>query len=229
MIEIVCATRLSSKAFTNTAPLGLSITRLAGDARLSAHVTYRNTRGLPEIYNARILDASGGDVLLFVHDDVWLDDPALADAVLEGLSTYDVVGVAGSRRSVPGHVSWAFVDDGFTWDAAENLSGAVAHGSQSHGVISRYGGAPAECELLDGVLLAARRRTLERHRVLFDTAFDFHFYDLDFCRTARRAGLRLATWPIAITHASGGSFGSRPWKRSLARYRRKWDPAGPAL
>jgi hypothetical protein len=224
MIEIVCATRRSPQAFARRSPLGRSLARWS-DARLSSHVAYRNTRGLAEVYNARITASGGADVLVFVHDDVWIDDPFPADSLLRGLSKFDVIGVAGNRRRVPGQVSWAFVDGRFRWDDAANLSGAVAHRSGARVAMSRYGDAPARCELLDGVLLAARRTTLERRGVLFDPRFRFHFYDLDFCRTARARGLTLGTWPIAITHASGGELGSPEWKREREKYRRKWRDA----
>jgi hypothetical protein len=37
----------------------------------------------------------------------------------------------------------------------------------------------------------------------------------------------VGTWPIAVTHASGGAFGSPAWNRSLALYREKWPAAAP--
>jgi hypothetical protein len=55
---------------------------------------------------------------------------------------------------------WAFIDDKFTWDTAANLSGSVAHGNDPCGAISVFGTVPAECELLDGVLLAATKSRL---------------------------------------------------------------------
>jgi GT2 family glycosyltransferase len=80
-------------------------------------------------------------------------------------------------------------------------------------------------QLLDGVLLAARASALLDAGVCFDQRFDFHHYDLDFSRQANAAGLRVGTWPIAVTHASGGAFGSAAWNRSLALYREKWPAA----
>ena len=58
--------------------------------------------------------------------------------------------------------------------------------------------------------------------VRFDERFDFHFYDLDFCRTARANGLRLGTFPLAVTHRSAGGFGSPAWQENAERYLEKW-------
>ena len=64
---------------------------------------------------------------------------------------------------------------------------------------------------------------LQHPGVRFDSNFGFHFYGLDFCRSAVAAGLRIGTWPIAITHASRGeSVQSPAWAESLQRYLHKW-------
>ena len=209
--------------FWEKSALGLSLRRLKRDTRLVARVAFENKRGLPEIYNARIDAADAQDLLVFVHDDVWIDDYFLAERVIEGLQAYDVIGVAGNRRRLPGQPAWAFVDAKFTWDEKVQLSGAVAHGRNPFGAISFFGPAPADCELLDGVLLAARRSKLTAAGLRFDPRFEFHFYDMDFCRSARAKGLRLGTWPICITHQSGGAFGSEAWREKFDKYLAKWN------
>jgi GT2 family glycosyltransferase len=222
MINIVSATRLSEVDFWNTSALGISLERLAHDKRFAARVTFANRRGLPEIYNEHILAGDSGDILIFIHDDVWIDDYFLADRVIEGLRNYDIIGIAGNRRRVQNQPAWAFVDSKFTWDDKSYLTGAVAHGKNPFGAISFYGTAPAECEFLDGVFLAGKTETLKGNRILFDPRFDFHFYDMDFCRTARQHGLRLGTWPICLTHQSGGSFGTQQWGQKYRAYIEKW-------
>lgn len=222
MIEVVSATRLSSTEFWRSAALGISLRRLAHDTRLVAHIAFENQCGLPEVFNARINAGEGGEILVFIHDDVWIDDYFLADRVIDGLKTFDVIGVAGNRRRVPHQPAWAFIDDKLTWDAEINLSGSIAHGSDPFGSISVFGAAPAECEFLDGVFLAASKSRLRAAKVQFDPRFDFDFYDMDFCRSARRAGLRLGTWPICLTHQSGGAFGSGRWNAQYRLYQRKW-------
>ena len=226
MIEVVSATRLSESDFWGRSALGLSLKRLSRDKRLVPHIAFANRRGLPDVFNERIEAASGHDHLVFVHDDVWLDDFYLTNRVMDGLTAFDVIGVAGNRRRVPRQPAWAFVgknaEGRFVWDDKQFLSGAVAHGAKPFGAISVFGDTPAECELLDGVFLAARRSALQARGVRFDLAFDFHFYDLDFCRSARAAGLRLGTWPIGMTHQSGGAFGTARWAQMHQNYLEKW-------
>jgi len=222
MIEIVSATRLPEKKFWEESALGQSLRRLAHDTRLIAHVAYSNSRGLPDVFNARITAADKRNLLVFVHDDVWIDDYFFADRIIEGCRAYDVIGLAGNRRRVPGQPAWAFTDSKFNWDDKSNLSGIVAHGPTPFGAISAFGAVPAQCELLDGVFFAASKSTLNERGILFDPRFDFHFYDMDFCRLARAKGLRLGTWPICITHQSGGAFGTPSWIEKYRLYLEKW-------
>ena len=182
---------------------------------LSQHISFQNKNGLSQIYNERINAQTAADSLVFVHDDVWIDDYYFFDRIAEGLTKADVIGVAGNKRRVALQPAWPFMDEKFAWDSAENLSGAVAHGKNPFGQISRFGSVLAACELLDGVLLAANASVLRIPGVYFDPRFDFHFYDMDFCRSARAAGLSLSTWPLCLTHQSGASFGSRVWRGGL--------------
>ena len=46
--------------------------------------------------------------------------------------------------------------------------------------------------------------------------------DLDFCRQCLERGLRIGTWLISVTHASGGAFGSPSWLDSKTKYFLKW-------
>lgn len=223
MIDIVSATRLSEGDFWEQSALGKSLRRLQHDARLVSRIAFDNGRGLPEIYNARISAGDSAEILVFIHDDVWIDDFFLADRVIEGLSEYDVIGVAGNRRRIDWQPAWAFVDTKWTWDDKVHLTGSVAHGRKPFGPVSFFGPAPAGCELLDGVFLAAKTATLRQSEVFFDPRFDFHCYDMDFCRNARQRGLRLGTWPICLTHQSERPFGSPEWSESYYAYIEKWE------
>ena len=222
-VELVSATRLAPGDFMQKAPLGQSLNRLSFDLRVKSRIFPDNSVGLSTIYN-RVIDLEDDptDVLVLLHDDVWIDDIFLADRVLEGLKTFDVIGVAGNRRRLPGQVIWSLDSKtGRGEGEPGNLSGAISQ-VRPFGVVTPFGDAGVACELLDGVFLAAKRSTLRQAGVRFDEQFDFHFYDLDFCRTARRAGLSLGTWPISITHRSWGAYNSPEWKAKCGLYLEKW-------
>jgi glycosyltransferase involved in cell wall biosynthesis len=220
LIEIVSATRFNAADFAAKSALGLSLARL-DDKRLVPRIACDNRRGLPEVYNDAIAAAGDTDMVVFMHDDVWIDDTDFADRIIDGLDRFDVIGVAGNRRCMPGQTSWLLING--SWDAAENLSGSVGHGEQAHGEVTQFGPVPAPCQLLDGLFLAGCKSTLNEAQVRFDPQFNFHFYDMDFCRSATKRALSLGTWPIALTHQSPGAFIGPDWDMARQRYLAKWE------
>jgi GT2 family glycosyltransferase len=223
-VRVVAATRLDEKAFWKTSALGRSLGPWRHDNRLIFDIAFSNQKGLPVIYNAAIQSASPEEALVLVHDDVWIIDGVWVEKLKQALTRFDVVGVAGNRRRVRSQEFWLYaqpVQETNQFDLA-HTSGAIYHGiDPQHAELSMFGPSPAACELLDGVMLALRADVARRWRVGFDERFKFHFYDMDFCRTARAAGCSLGTWPIDLVHQSAGSLDAR-WKESLLVYRRKW-------
>lgn len=221
MIEIISATKLPEDQFWSEAPLAVHLKRADRDERMKAHIALSNSRGLPEVYNRRIDADDPSEVLVFIHDDVWIEDVFFVDRVIEGLKIFDVIGIVGSRRRQPFQRLWGMspitkaMDRGFT-------TGVVGQGDGPLGEISPYGPVPAECVLLDGLMIAAKKSRLKSTGVRFDERFQFHFYDLDFCRSATTAGLRIGTWPISVTHRSRGIVGGADWLAASAVYFEKW-------
>lgn len=184
-----------------------------------------NSTGLSTIYNREIEKAKVNPaILVFAHDDIYLTDFYWPNQILNGLKQFDVIGVAGNKKWTPGQPSWAFkeIKDGkLVWDDKENLSGIVAHGNGFPPKnLSRYGPTGQAVELLDGLILIVDSKKLIETGVGFDEQFDFHFYDLDFCRSAISEGLKLGTWALSVIHQSGGGFGSKNWTDSYQNFLR---------
>ena len=225
MLTLVSATRLSEQAFYRVSLLGPCLPRLGEFGPVALRLAHGNTRPLAEVYNEAIEEAAPDDVLVFVHDDVRVDDWMLSQRLQEALQHFDVVGVAGNTRVQHRQVTWYLQPEQpgvpSPWDH-EYLTGAIGHGSP-RSRITMYGPSPQPARLLDGVFLAARASVLKQSGVRFDPALAFHFYDLDFCLQAHAAGLRLGTWPIALTHASGGeSISSELWADARVLFLEKW-------
>lgn len=220
-IEIVSATRRQGDDSRNSA-LAQSIARLQGIVPVRVTMYVDNSAGLPRLYNRAIKEGPDDGILLFVHDDVFIEDPFLDLSLADGLERFDIVGVVGNRRRLPGMVMWSMLetspDPVFDYD---HISGRIAHGPAPFGKLSAIGPVKVSCQLIDGVFIAARRSTLRNANVYFDERFRFHCYDVDFCRSAIAAGLDIGTWPIALTHQSGGEMGTG-WRESRDLYLAKW-------
>lgn len=220
---VAVATRLDEAAFYQQSATGRSLPwALGDDDRVELFAS--NTVGLPKLYNRVI--AQGGDledILVFVHDDVWLLDYFIKDRLVEALHTFDIVGLAGNRRRLNGQPGWMFSDADFTPDVKKYLSGTVAHGaSYPPDNVLRFGEPRQPVRSLDGLLLAMRRRTLIDNAIAFDERFDFHFYDLDLTRQAEAKRVTCGTWDIAVVHQSVGGFGGPSWERQYQAYLEKW-------
>jgi GT2 family glycosyltransferase len=222
MIRIVSATREDAQGFARNALLARVLPGLTFVSRALARIAYLNTRGLPDVYNSELSLADESDIMVFVHDDVLINDWFLAERLHDALSRFDVVGVAGTRRRMPRQPGWGYLDTQWKNEEQEYLSGAVAHIIDQQSRLSVFGETPAEVKLLDGLFLAAKVSVLRRAGVRFDPRFKFHFYDLDFSRTCEQAGLRMGTWPIAVTHGSTGNFGTPAWQSAYEAYLEKW-------
>ena len=219
-IELVSCTQKDEQQFWKESALGQSILRTPQLSDIKQTLFFENTVGLSERYNS-VIRKSDSDIVLFIHDDVWIDDFYLLEHIVAGLAHYDILGVAGATRITASQPSWFFLNDQFARNP--HISGAVAHGAKPFGPISYYGPTDQECELIDGLFIAAALGSLKTKQVSFDSQFEFHFYDLDFCRTAKTKGLKIGTWPISVTHQSGGSFGSDSWKDGYRKYLEKWN------
>lgn len=222
-IKFVVATRQSAEKFWSNAATGVSLA-LFPSPHLEVVLYPENTRGLSEIYNKEIEQSKHDPCLLvFAHDDLYILDFFWMQQIFNGLSHFGIVGVAGNKRRIPLQPAWAFIDEKFTWDQPENLSGAVGHGSSFPPSDIRNFGPPfQEVKLLDGLILAAFSETLIKNHIRFDEKFKFHFYDMDFCRQAEICGISMGTIPLSLIHQSGGNFGSEDWKSSYQQYLNKW-------
>lgn len=223
-IRIVCATRVSRQDFYESTALGRSLYMYQKFLPFDLDLYESNARGLPEVFNESIDRTRDQPTpLMFVHDDVYLNDFFWYDNALRGLARFNLIGVAGNLRRVSGQISWAFVNDQMVWDSREHLSGVVGHG---HGFpaseLSFYGPTGRPCKLLDGILLVVNSQTLHSHDIRFDTRFDFHFYDMDLCRQFEIKGLSMGTWPISVIHESTGAIRSPAWQLARSRYQEKY-------
>jgi len=227
-IRFVCATRCSQADFLTRAALGRSLpayrTYPKGQV-IELRLFPNNRAGLSGLYNTAIEEARVDPaILVFIHDDVYLSDFFWADHLHKALESFDVVGLVGNRRRLPGQVSWMYLDDRFTSDSYENFSGVLGHGEPFPNLtqLSVYGDPGAEVKSLDGVLMAARSTLLIERDLRFDPRFQFHFYDMDFCRQAELRQLKMGTVAMSLVHASSGELGGNAWRAAYGEYLRKY-------
>lgn len=218
-VILVSMTKTSPLDFLST-PLGRTFSRVKNLA--DTRITYHNTAGCSEVYNRFLIDEYADKILMFVHDDVYLEDYWVVQRVNDALLYYDVVGIVGQGYPFPA-TQWDV--DGNEGVIAHWSKGTVAMGaSPTESKLSFNAESPAECFALDGQFMAMNMEKVLESKVKFDNRFAFGFYDTDFCRTATQCGLKIGVWPIVATHVSSGrAFGTEMWFREMAIYKEKWD------
>ena len=232
---LVTASRVAPQDFYTHTALGRSVQRLrAAGVPLRLRAACRNREPLACVYNAAIGSGFADHTVVFVHDDVVIEDHHIAVRLDEALQHFELVGLAGSQQRLPGQPAWPFPQHVGRWAPRGQLLGCVGHDTTATpGAIRRmrkvnhFGGTRQRAALLDGVLLAVRGQTLQQNALRFDPALAFDFYDLDFCRQAEQLGLRPGVWPIAVTHLSAGNFDSPSWLRTYPVYLEKWGEKPP--
>lgn len=229
-VTLVCATTQRADLFPRSTYLGRSLARVPDEIKPSLRLYPENSgaraRGLGELYNEAISELDNDEIVLLVHDDVYINDWCIIARLNEAVAHYDVIGLAGSINPDLSQPSWglAFDNELTTTGWQDNLrrSGVVNHFDYGYPTPTYYGPAPLQCRLLDGLFLAGKVGRWRETGATFDPRFRFHLYDLDFCRTAELAGLTLGTWPISVTHDSRGGFDSLAFRETAGSYLEKW-------
>lgn len=221
-VRFVVATRETEQGFRANTATGGTV-GLYALPFLQLRLYPENSRGLPDIYNEQIeLARDDPAILVFLHDDVHICDYWWFGQLQAALARFQVVGVAGCLKRTPGQACWVPGLERGALDL-QDLSGVIGHGPGfPPRTLNVYGPSAQPVHLLDGVFMAVHSATLIAHDLRFDPRFDFHFYDLDFCRSCEVRGVTMGTWPISLIHASPGEYGSDAWNTAYRTYLEKW-------
>ncbi len=198
--------------------------RISPDDR-KYHFETNNTVPIFKTYNQFLTEEYRNTYVIFVHDDVSLDPAAISDTLPEALERFDIIGLAGcTTAKVSRPALWHIMGP------RDKLSGAVAHPVDKNRPelihMSSFGPYPQRCLMMDGLFLAVNVGKLLDAGVKFDETNPSisHFYDLDLCLAANKAGLKMSTWPIYVTHRSPGllSLEDKQWKDGQEWFLKKW-------
>lgn len=174
------------------------------DKDISLVINANNTTGLPQAYNKQITPENliKHDIVLFVHDDVYIDDLKLKGKLYTAINNlnYDIVGLAGtSKMKISEPCLWHLMS------TKEDWSGAVTHPiNEKQIMVTSFGPWPRRCLVLDGLFLAIDLKRALEVGWKFNENFTFHHYDISSCIDANNKKLKMGTYPIAVTHNSPG-------------------------
>lgn len=192
-------------------------------------VLWSNRLGLSAAYNRKLDEYLPTDVefLVFVHDDVYIDDLKLFDKlrIAHGNLGYQIIGAAGAlslRISDP--CLWHLMSD------RVHHRGFVQHFTgegQIYG--SSFGPTPSEVTVVDGLFMAVHLPSVREKGWRFNENYEFHHYDLASCLDAGRLGLKIGVYPIHMIHESPGldSCENPVWSASNRRFLQEYGTTAP--
>jgi len=162
-----------------------------------------NKEGLSKRYNEFMSHhGSDYDYIVFVHDDVCIDDGRVIEKLCIAHETYDIVGVAGGINPVIKEPTlWHLMCGGF----GPNLRGFAGHYTSSNQImITPFGPTPDRVAIADGLFLSVDMKRAREVDWKFNENYTFHLYDIASCLDANKKRLKIGVYPIMLFHASPG-------------------------
>lgn len=216
-ILVVCCTKGDGK----DTHLMQSLSAIEDDVSLVMNVN--NKCGLSKAYNIQLTPENliKHDIVLFVHDDVYIDDRKIKGKLYTAINelNYDIVGLAGASEVKIGKPClWHKMSRQSTW------SGAVTHPINVEGrdklYVTSFGPWPSRCLVLDGLFLAVDLKRILEVGWRFNENYDFHHYDMSSCLDANNLKLKMGTYPIHVTHNSPGlnDYNDKQYQQSEAKF-----------
>jgi hypothetical protein len=211
--HFVVATSKTKEEFQKNSQIGLFLDKSGNKNK--AKIFYENKKGLPFIYNSMLIQNNADKKLIFVHDDVLIDDLFLEEKLDLAFEKYDIVGLAGTKKcDLQKTPAWHLMSD------RQNFVGEVAHSKDKNMWTTCFGPTNSRALLLDGLFLAVNTQKLLENDVKFDERFDFHHYDITFCLRANEKKLKMGVAPIKVTHFGlGDSMNTPEWYNSSVKFK----------
>lgn len=212
--KIVTATQYNLEDFKKNSQLRLSLDKIGISNKCTA-IT-ENREGLPKIYNSFITEENRDMYIIFIHDDVLIEDLFFEEKLQLAFEKYDIVGLAGSKKcnlSSP-MSAWHLMSDRNDW------VGEVSHSKDKKVWTSTFGDTDSRALILDGLFIGVNVSRLLETNTRFDENFNFHHYDISFCLRANSNKLKMGVYPIKVTHFGlGDSMNTPEWQESANKFK----------
>jgi len=177
-----------------------------------------NKKGLSKLYNEFLYNKKyKNDILLFVHDDVELEDIFLVEKLSN--SPYVVTGLAGTKKiDLNKPPAWHLMSN------RADTVGEVAHTTENKVWTTVFGPTNSRSLLIDGLFIAVDVNKALEKKICFDEDFDFHHYDLAFCLDCNNKKASVGILPIRVVHHGlGDSMNTPEWTASAKIFSAKYN------
>lgn len=188
-----------------------SLARLEKDSNFCFldHLTFfvNNKLGLSQAYNnfwkrdaCNVLN----DFVVFVHDDIWIDDATFIQKLERAHKNFDIIGIAGGINPViKAPALWHMMCGGFQGGNLRGFAGHILTEGEKVS-ITNFGQTPERVTIIDGAFMSVNLRRAEQANWQFNENYTYHHYDISSCLDANKKKLKIGVIPILSYHASPG-------------------------
>jgi GT2 family glycosyltransferase len=215
--HFVIATQYSSGDFWGKSQIALFLEKTYNENNCS--IFFENKQGLPYIYNKFINESYKDKKVIFLHDDVLIEDLFWEEKLDIAFENYDIIGLAGSKKcDLTKPPAWHLMSD------REYHVGEVAHCHDKKVWTTVFGSTSSRALLLDGLFLGVNISRLLETNTFFDEDFSFHHYDITFCIRANSQKLKMGVCPLKVVHFGlGDSMNTPEWRESAGKFIQKYN------
>lgn len=219
-VILISCTR-KSKEEAQSLPLYRSYINGLHSSLIKLDIVWNNSDGMSTVYNRKLEEYrnSNAEFLVFVHDDVYIDDLKLYEklSIAKNKLNYDIVGLAGGLNPrLTEFALWHIMTE------KNQQRGEVAHpaGNQGQTMTTAFGPTPSRVAIADGLFLAVHLPSINSTKWKFNENYKFHHYDISSCIDANRMNLKIGVYPIHVIHSSPGllSIHDKDWVQSNKRF-----------
>jgi hypothetical protein len=209
-IKFVVATKENKQNLLKTKPFGLFLEKTSLSHQ--AIIIENNKEGLPKLYNNFLTEEYKNDYIIFIHDDVLIDDLFSLEKIQMAFEKYDIIGLAGAKTCDLGSdvCAWHLMSK------PNSYVGEVSHYSKDKKVWTTvFGPTDDRSLLLDGLFIGVNVEKAIEKQLKWDENFKFHHYDISFCLRANNLKIKAGVFPLRVVHYGlGDSMLTNDWKES---------------
>jgi len=210
--HFVIATQYNSIDFWDKSQIAIFLEKAGYTNNCS--ILFENKEGLSKVYNKFINESYKNKKIIFIHDDVLIEDLFWEEKLNIAFEKYNIVGLAGSRKvDLSKPPAWHLMSD------KQDHCGEVAHSHQKQVWTTCFGPTESRVLVMDGLFIAVDINSLLKTGLKFDEKFDFHHYDITFCLNANRNKIKMGVTPIRVIHFGlGDSMNTEDWQKSAIKF-----------
>jgi hypothetical protein len=221
----------SSFRFNSESLLARSLRRVNSDHIELLHFQKKNA-SRAKVFNELIETSDPSTILVFIDDDVWIDDWLICERLVQDIEKFDVLGLQGiqfdagpSLHDIVDELVWIEFKNKNLTQAPHltHIGRQLVSDSPLLGKAHEFAPDSGTFDIFTGKVIAAKAGVLKTHNIFFDSHFDEFMHTIDLSLTIKMHQLRSGLLRAAITQKDRKiTFKNFTLEREIFFFKEKW-------